>query len=95
MTPAQERALLAVADYGDNGEGWAEVELQFECATPSRETFPSQFWASMCVRVFGALERKGCITRDADGPRLTDYGRQLVAGIKKQEPPTTPREPGR
>ncbi len=82
LTPAQERALKAVADFGNNGEGWAEVELQFECSTPSRETFPPHLWASLCTRVFGALERKGYIVRSADGPRLTEYGEQTVTGMR-------------
>jgi hypothetical protein len=79
LTPAQGRALAAVAEFGDNGEGWAEVELQFECSTPARESFPPHLWPSLCTRVFGALERKGYITRGADGPRLTDYGKQTLS----------------
>lgn len=82
LTPAQERALLAVADFGDNGEGWAEVELQFECSTPTRD-FPDHLWPSLCVRVFGALERKGYIIRNPDGPRLTAYGKEMVGSIKR------------
>jgi hypothetical protein len=82
---------MAVADYGDNGEGWAEVELQFECSTPTSEAFPSHLWPSLCARVFGALERKGYIARAPDGPRLTAYGKQTVDGIRRR--PTTERTP--
>lgn len=86
LSSVQERALRVVAEFGDNGEGWAEVELQFECSTPARETFPSQFWSSMCMRVFGALERNGYIVRSPDGPRLTEQGRRYLAPARKDTP---------
>ncbi len=79
LSPAQRSALRVTANYGD-GTGWAEVERAFiDDRTGAR--FPLRLEAALCVRVFGALERKGLIVRAPDGPQLTEAGRIYLEGM--------------
>ena len=73
LTDAQKAMLRAIDDYADEGSGWAEVELHFLYARPQ----PRFLEMAICKSIGDALIRKGLIV-DADGPRLTDAGREAL-----------------
>ena len=76
VTDSQLAMLVAAHRYGGNGEGWAEVELQFLFERGG--AVPAQLEASLCWRVFSALVKKGLAERHADGPVLTESGREVL-----------------
>lgn len=78
MTNAQRTFLECVRDFGGNGEGWAEIELQYE-SRRIPDDMPSHLVPSIIKRVGGACEVRGWVTRDADGPSLTESGRSALA----------------
>jgi hypothetical protein len=62
--------LRLVARFADNeSEGWAEVELQFDCD----RGLPDYLVAATCKRVEDALRRKGLLVASGE-PRLTAAG---------------------
>lgn len=69
-TPAQHVALEVTRDFGGNGEGWAEVELQFT----TRRRIPQYLESATCVAVFGACERRGWLVIGEGGPSITSDG---------------------
>ena len=83
LTEAQRVALEVTGTYGGDGAGWAECELQFLSRRTGND-YPIRLESGLCLRVWGALGRKGLVTTEADGPRLTRAGELMLRDI--QEP---------
>lgn len=79
LSGSQRRALVATAEFGRLG--WTESHLRFKEARRGTRGMPGHLWARLCADTFGALERKGLITRGQDGPLLTSAGAAAYSAI--------------
>lgn len=70
QTTAPQRAYLSAArDWA--GHGWAEIEERFLSQTRAKSAKAEHL---LCTNVFRQLEKKGLLTHEADGPKLTAVG---------------------
>jgi len=73
--------LDAIRRFGSDGDGFAEVELEWASYT----RIPQYLESATAMRVFAALVRKGLATRNEyGGPILTTAGEAIVGPMRSR-----------